>query len=543
MSHKDIAMMKPDLLPVSAGFTRRGALQVGGLAGFAMLMTACAANGPAPTPGAGGGAAKAGGSVVWAINSDPVSLAPFGMTNSSGVLPKNLIYESLINWDDTMGVHPALAESWEVPDEKTYIFHLRKGVKFHGGEDFTAEDVKYSFDSQQTPPPPGSVNLEYPKVAEIEVIDDYTVKFTMSQPDGTVLGYCAALRYSFITPKNMYDKLDPSNQANGTGPFKLEKFVPNDHVALVKNENYWDKGLPYLDAVTLKVLIEMQAVVSGITSGAVDGGFIDADTAKIFAGNKNVNILKKPAVAFRELEWTLKDPSKPWFDARVRQAINYAIDREKIITNVYAGEADYSSKIPPSYGDWAIPNAELKSNYEKFDVAKAKALMKEAGYEDGFAITAQTIAAVEYPALAQVIAEQLKVINIDVTVQPLEIGIFAKNNSDGSFDWQITGRGMRGDPSGYFSDFDPVTSTYKAWFEGGWSNDEMTSLISQGLGEPDADKRHEIYLKMQEIALTEWPTVPLVAPMQFQAARARVQDMPVDIGSSMRYLRSAWVSE
>lgn len=523
--------------------TRRSALQIGGLAGLAMLMTACTPGGAKTSPAAtAAGKPRAGGSVVWAIDSDPASLAPFGMTNTSGQYPKNLIYESLVTWDSNLKVLPALATSWEVPDEKTYVFHLRKGVKFHGGSDFTADDVKYSFDSQKTPPPPGVTNLQYPKIAEVQVVDPYTVKFIMSQADGTVLGYCAWLAYSYICPKGMYEKLDPSHQADGTGPFKLDKYVPNDQVALVKNDAYWDKKLPYLDKVTLKVLTDMQAVVSGVTSGAVDGGFLNADSARILASNKNVTIVERPNVAFRELEWTVK-PGKPWADVRVRQAINYAIDRDTIIKNVYAGKATYTSKIPPSYGDWAIPIKELQSNYEKYDLAKAKALMKEAGFESGFSVTAQALSSPnDYVKVAQVVAEQLKKINIDVTVQPLEIGVFGANNGTGNFEWQFTGRGMRGDPSGYFTDYDPATSTYKAWFAGGYKNDELTALISQGLGESDPAKRHAIYTKMQQIVLKEWGTVPLVAPAQFQAERTRVHDMPLSIDGTMRYLRQAWVS-
>jgi peptide/nickel transport system substrate-binding protein len=464
------------------------------------------------------------------------------MVNLSGMWVKNLIYESLVTWDEDLKVIPALAESWEVPNDTTYIFHLRKGVKFHGGEDLTAEDVKYSFDSQKSPPPPGTANNFYPKIKSVEIIDPMTVKLVMGQPDGTVLGYCALLQYSYICPKGMYEKINPSSQANGTGPFKLDQYVPNDHVALSKNHSYWNSALPHLDTVTLKVLGDMQSVVTGVTSGAIDGGFVDADSARILGSNKNITLQKKTTTAFRELEFTLHGKNEPWADVRVRQAINLAIDRSKIIKNVYAGEAQLSSKIPPSYGDWGISVAELAANYERFDVDKARALMKEAGLTSGFSVTAQTLNTPDIVQVAEVVAEQLKAINIQVSVQPLEIGVFAKNNAAGNFDWQFTSRGMRGDPSQYLSDFDPATSTFKAWFAGGYDNKELTALIAQGLAETDTAKRHEIYRRAQQIVLTEWPLIPLVAPMQFQAVRNRVQGMALDVGGSVRFLPQAWVS-
>jgi ABC-type transport system substrate-binding protein len=286
----------------------------------------------------------------------------------------------------------------------------------------------------------------------------------------------------------------------------------------------------------------MQSVVTGVTSGAIDGGFVDADSARILGSNKNITLQKKTTTAFRELEFTLHGKNEPWADVRVRQAINLAIDRSKIIKNVYAGEAQLSSKIPPSYGDWGISVAELAANYERFDVDKARALMKEAGLTSGFSVTAQTLNTPDIVQVAEVVAEQLKAINIQVSVQPLEIGVFAKNNAAGNFDWQFTSRGMRGDPSQYLSDFDPATSTFKAWFAGGYDNKELTALIAQGLAETDTAKRHEIYRRAQQIVLTEWPLIPLVAPMQFQAVRNRVQGMALDVGGSVRFLPQAWVS-
>jgi peptide/nickel transport system substrate-binding protein len=247
--------------------------------------------------------------------------------------------------------------------------------------------------------------------------------------------------------------------------------------------------------------------------------------------------------AFREIHFTIHGDGKPWDDVRVRQAINFATDRQKIIDNVYAGAASFSSKIPAHFGDWPIPEDELKSNYEKYDLAKAKQLMKDAGYENGFKVTLTALSnPQDYVLVAQVLKEQLKLINIDVTVQPQELGTFGTNDGKGNFEWDATGRGMRGDPSGYFADFDPAGSIDKAWFSGGYNNDTMTSLISQGLAETDPVKRKQIYTQLQQIVLTEWPTMPLVVITKFEAVGKHVNGMNVTADDTYRTLAEVWLS-
>jgi peptide/nickel transport system substrate-binding protein len=511
-------------------------------AAAAPTVAPAAAQSTAAQSGAAAGSPRQGGTLVWAMTSDPVTLAPFGVTNTSAYEPGNLCYESLVRWDRNLAVQPALAESWETPDKQTYIFHLRQGVKFHSGKEFDSQDVVYSFNSQKTPPPPGTVNTFYPKIGSVEALDKYTVKLNMSQPDGSVIGYLAWNIYSHMAPDGLYDRTDPRSTADGTGPYKITEFVPNDHVTLVRNMNYWQSGAPYLDGITFKVMTDQQARVAALRSGAIDGTTISADIIPTLSNDPNLSVLKNLTAGFREMQMTIKGQGKPWEDARVRQAISAAIDRQVIIDNVYAGDAVFTSKIPASYGDWPIAEAELRSKWEKFDLDMAKQLMSQAGVS-GFDVTLQAIANPnDYVQIAEIIKSQLAKININVTVQPLEIGTFAQNNSAGTFEWAQTGRGMRGDPSGYFADFDPTGSTYKAWFAGGWTNDEMTKLVNDALGNPDQTARHAQYRRMQEIALTEWPTMPIVDPTIYQVVRTRVQNMYVSIDGTEKGLAETWVT-
>jgi peptide/nickel transport system substrate-binding protein len=543
------------------GLLLRTATTAGGWLGAAWLLQACAPApaaapaGPAPTvapavastsaPAAAAAtpAPQKGGTLIWGVSSDPVTLAPFGVTNTSSSEPKNLAYESLVRWDRDLNVLPALAEKWETPDPKTYIFHLRQGVKFHSGKEFDSGDVVYSLNNQKTPPPPGNVNAFYPKIDTVEAVDKYTVKLNMSQPDGTVLGYSAWNIYSHMVPAGLYENSDPRNTANGTGPYKITEFVPNDHVTLVRHTDYWRAGFPYLDGITLKVITDQQARLAALRSGAIDGASISADVIPTLSNDPNLKVLKTLTAGFRELQMTIKGQGKPWENVKVRQAVSAAIDRQEILDKVYAGDGKFTSKIPATYGDWPIPDADLHSKWEKYDLDAAKKLMADAGFAAGFAVTLQAIANPnDYVQISEIIKAQLAKININVTVEPQEIGTFGANNSAGTFEWASTGRGMRGDPSGYFADFDPAGSTYKAWFQGGYTNDELTKLISDALGNPDQAARHTQYRRMQEIVLTEWPTIPTVDPTLYQVVRSRVQNMYVSIDGTEKGLTETWVT-
>jgi peptide/nickel transport system substrate-binding protein len=487
-------------------------------------------------------APKRGGKVTWGMTSDPTSVIPFGAVAGSNFEITSLVYESLLRWDRRLNVQPSLAESWQIPDDKTYIFKLRKGVKFHSGKELDADDVKYSLELQKTPPPPGAVTSFYPKIASVTAVDKYTVRVNMNEPDATMLGYLAWGRYAWIIPKGLYDRADLRTHADGTGPFKLEEYIPNDHTRLTRFKDYWRTLLPYLDEITMKVLLDEQARVAGLRSGAIDGTQLSADSATSLAGDASLQVLKGFTAVFREVEFAIKGDGKPWNNVKVRQAVSAAINRQQIIEKVYGGDAVYTSKIPHGYGPWPLSQDALKLKWERYDVPKAKRLMAEAGFANGFSVTLQSIAhPTDYTQNAEVIKEQLKLININVTVQPLELGTFARNNGRGEFEWQSTGRGMRGDPSGFFADFDPSGAIYKAWYQGGYNNQELTDLYFQGLHTPDQAKRLQIYRRLQEIVLTEWPAMPLVNPMYYFVVRKRLHGMYVGYESTERGLIEAWV--
>jgi peptide/nickel transport system substrate-binding protein len=503
------------------GLIQRAAALGIGTAGIATLLKVM--------PDEASAQSAATGSVTWAINSDPGNLIPFGGVSGANMWGKEHIYESLLEWDKDLMIQPALAESWEAaPDATSYKFKLREGVTFHDGTPFTAKDVKYSIEMAQNPPPPGATNAFLANVAEVVVIDDFNVEFKMSKPDPTILGVLAWARYSSITPEGIVDKINILSEAIGTGPFKLVSFTPNDSVVYTANENYWKAGVPCIKDLTIKVLTDEQSSVSSLRAGEIDGATFSADVASTLEGDEEIEVLEGLFSAPRVIQFNTTKAEYPWRDVRVRQAINKVMDRELIKENVYAGKAVVTGAIPPGYGDWFIPEEELLSNFYAQDIDGAKALMAEAGYADGFKVVLQAISAPrEFTQIAEIMKEALKEINIDVEVQPLEIGTFADNVGSGNYEWCSTGRGMRGDPSGFVIDFRSGTANNVKWFGDGYLNEELDAAYDEALATTDDAKRHELYRRIQEIIATDVAHLYTVQPYKFQATRKRLTGMYV----------------
>jgi peptide/nickel transport system substrate-binding protein len=438
------------------------------------------------------------------------------------------MYNSLLEWDRELKGQPALAESWQAVDDRTYVYKLRQGVKFHDGSEMTADDVKASLDLLRNPPPPGQAFSFYPKIASVDATDKYTVTIRLTEPDPALVGYTTWTRYSNIMPRGMYDRVNILTGGIGTGPYRLAEFVPDDHAVLTRHADYWNAGLPYIDQIDIKVLGDEQARVAGLRSGAVDVvADVSPDVVKTLRNDSNLTVLTGLQARYLEIQFTTKSPDrKPWHDIRVRQAINFAINRQDVADKVYGGEAEVSSIMPTGYGDWPLPVAELRDNYLRFDPDKARALMADAGLADGFAVTCQSFALPrDYTQAAEVVREHLKAIKIDLTVQPTEPGTFAKNNGEGNFDMQLTGRGFRHDPSGYVNEFNPASAIFPKWFGSGWKNDELMTILNAGLQTPDVAKRHELYTQAQRILLTELVHIPIVQPTAYMVVTGRLKNM------------------
>jgi ABC-type transport system substrate-binding protein len=534
-------------------FDRRDLLKKGGALGAGALVA-----------GSLGGTAKAareivarhsatprrGGRITWALEQDPGHIAPFGAILTIGYTAVEPMYESLLAWDKNLNVIPSLATDYTVRNNKTIDFTIRPGVKVSNGQPVTAADAKYSFDLQLHPPLPGSVSVlgQVPAIAGTEVLSANKLRMHLTEPDARVYGYLAWARYSSIVPNGMYKELNAATQGIGTGPYKLDgSYVPNDHVNYVRNPNYWRKGQPYLDAISYKIITDEQARIAALRAGAIDGATLSVDSANSLRNVKGLKVLSGLTAAFRELQFTIKaGENKPWADRRVRQAINLAINRQELIDKVYNKNGQVTGHVAAGYGPWVIPRAELQSKWEKVDLPKAKQLMAAAGYAKGFSVNLSTFSTpLDFPALAALIQNQLKAINISVNIVAQDPATFAANNGKGSFDWDLTARGMRGDVDGYVAEFNPSgaqgKTVYETWFSG-YKNVEMWRLVGNGRITLDEKKRLPMYQKLNRLLMTELIEVPLISVSKYQVVNAKLQDMYVAFTDFNTGLKTAWLS-
>ena len=525
-------MNRRDLL-VKAGVIGAGAVAAGSVAG-----TATAARKRV------GATPRKGGKITFALEQDPVHIAPFGAILTSNHWGKEPMYESLIEWDAKLNQRPALAESWKVVDPRTVDFTLRRGVRFHNGKEVTAADVKYSVEGWLNPPLPGSVTTvnQVPSIDSAEVRSKYVVRIKLKKPDARLFGFLAWTRYSAIVPEGMYQQVNAGREGIGTGPFRLTSFTPGQGTEYVAYANYRKKGQPYLNQLSLPTMPDEQARIAALRAGAIDGATLSADGARTFQGNNNFTVLRGLTAAFRELQMTQKaGENKPWHDVRVRQAVNFAINRQQIIDRVYNGFGEYSGHVPPGYGPWPLTRAELRNTYEKYNLARARQLMRQAGFANGFEVTMSTFSTpLDFGQVAAVIKAQLNQIGITVNIKAEEPGTFAANNGAGRFDWDLTARGMRGDVDGYTSEFNPANAIYKVWYPE-YKNVKMWRLVGNGFITLDEKKRLAMYKELQKVLLTELLQVPLVSVSKFQVVRKRVKNMYVAFSDFNTGLKTAWV--
>lgn len=511
--------------------TRRRALKSMGALGVLGLAAACAPvtapaspaatavpAGATPVPALTRTAAaeliKRGGTFNLGEPADPVSFDPHNRTNASATVLQRMVYQCFTRQNPrTMGVEASLATKWEYTTPTELVWTLREGVLFHNGKPFTAEDAKWNVDRALDPATANPFASWYAAVAKTEVVSPLVLKMTLNKADPLLPGKFAAMRVVGFAPAGS-DPKELATKPIGTGPFKLVEWVQNDHCTFERFADYWEKGadgkpLPYVDTLNVKFAPQEDTRIAALRAGQMDLAIISADGAKRLANDPNLNIIKGAHGVFTVIKMNKR--FKPFTDVRVRRALDLALNKQEIIDKALGGSGILTGPIVPGWDDYGIPSDQLPY---KQDIEQAKKLMAEAGYPDGFEVTAVSLPeghqANFYPSIATA-AEQWQQIGVKVNIEQLELGAWLEKNNKLDYDMLIGNRGFRGDP------IDVLKPHYHK--DGndnpiGYSDPQVQAWIEQAEVEPDREKRRDLYLQIQNKVLEDVPWIFLWAVVE-----------------------------
>jgi ABC-type transport system substrate-binding protein len=485
--------------------------------------------------------ARYGGNLVYGSVTEVASLDPHVYQGTAWKTINLCLYNSLLGLDQKGQPAPALAESWETPDAKTIVFKLRKGVKFHKGQDFTARDVKYSLERILDPATGATLRSNLVGL-KITIVDDYTVKVEKDMPDVTLLSVLAMGETAIVSEKWM--KTDPNVkiEANGTGPFVLVENEPKVRVVVKRNKNYFESGLPYLDRIEFRMIKDGEARVNALKTGAVD--IIDT------VPWKDIDILKAQRDIVVDVEdgefmnlW-INTSKKPLDNPKVRQAISYAIDRQAISEAAFFGYGSPLYGPPTVAGAWYY-NEDLADTFSH-NPAKAGELLAEAGHADGFELELLTYHGLQiYTVTAQIVQANLKEVGIDVKIKLSEWAAVVENKNKGTYDFLIYGVTIKSPDPDVYSYYFGSESTY--WAKPvGFADPKIERLLEQGRGTTDMQARNEIYRELEQRVLELTPWVHINWRANCHAYKDKVEGY-IHLGGALAEsypsLKYTWVSK
>ncbi len=515
----------------TATVRRRDALRLA-LAGAALAI--------APfTHAQSGGTPKRGGTLTIGADADPIGLDPTTVTAYSSYDFTALLYTGLLRWNAEMKVEPDLATGYITPDETTYIFRLRQGVKFHNGQPFSAEDVKYTFDRILDPATASpSLNL-FSAIKAVTVVDTYTVKFELKTPSATFLSYLATNPNGSIVPKGVADlKTKPV----GTGPFVFESYEPNQQFTLKANPDYYEAGQPYLATVVFKFFKDQGSLASAIRSKAIDMTWFKDPKVSAQIVKTTRDLVSAPGKTSRTFPVWMNVKTKPFDDVRVRRALSLASNRQACLQTVLGSTGGkVGAMIPESQVggyDGVSPMP-----YYKHDVAAAKKLLAEAGHPNGIDLGDYIVVAANALDVqcAQVLQQQWAAAGIKVNLKPMETAPLLSMWLKGEFGILSVALSWSPDPDAIVSRLTSVHSHGKAM---GMDDAQLDKMVVDARAILDYGKRAAAYQQIQKhIAEQAYVLQIYQYPLRWEAWRGYVKGY-VPLAANIRtFVRTTWMNE
>lgn len=460
--------------------------------------------------------AHAARDVVFAVASTFTTTDPYDANDTLSQAMAKSFYEGLFGFDKDMKLIPVLAESYTASnDGLTYTIKLKQGIKFQDGTDFNAEAVKVNFDRVTDPANKLKRYGLYSIIAKTEAVDDYTARITLKEPFSAFINDLAHPSGVMISPAALkqWGSKDIAFHPVGTGPFKFVEWKATDYLKVAKNENYWRKGYPKVDTITWKPVVDNNSRAALMQTGEAQFTFpVPYELADVLKGKPDLVLVAAPSIVLRYL--SMNTQQKPFDNLKVRQAIAYAINKEALAKVAFSGYAVPADGVIPDAVEYSV-----KLGPWPYDLAKAKKLMVEAGYPDGF--ETELWSAYNYSTaqkVSQFLQQQLQQIGIKTKITLLEAGQRVEkveswpdpksapvrlyyvgwSSSTGEADWAL--RPL------LFGGSWPPTLFNTAYYR----NDKVDADIKGALATTDKAQKAKLYRDAQQTIWNDAPWAPLV---------------------------------
>jgi glutathione transport system substrate-binding protein len=481
----------------------------------------------------GAGSALAARDVVLAIGNQPETLDPYNTNATLTTAVTKSFYQGLFEFDKDLKLQNVLAESYVASkDGLVYTFKLREGVKFHDGTDFNAEAVKVSLDRVTNADNKLARYNQFNRISKIEVLAPYSVRITLKEPFGPFINSLAHPSAAMISPAALkkFGNKDIAFNPVGTGPFTLVEWKQTDFIKAKKFGGYWKKGYPKVDNLTWKPVMENNTRAAMLQTGESDFAFpVPYEQAAELEKNAKLKLVTRPSIITRYISFNVLQ--KPFDNPKVRQAINYAINKEALVKVAFNGYAFPAEGIVPQGVMYAHKMAPWP-----YDLVKARQLLKEAGYANGFeSVLWGGYANTTTQKTIQFVQQQLAQVGIKITVQALEIGQRTEwvqsaadpqtakvrmyyagwSSSTGEADWALR----------------PLFAT-EAWppklnNTAYYSNKTVDEAIAKALKSVDEKEKAELYRQAQEQIMNDAPWAPLITEKILFATSKRLSGVYV----------------
>ncbi|MEF9983372.1 MAG: ABC transporter substrate-binding protein [Oscillospiraceae bacterium] len=448
---------------------------------------------------------KTGGKQIIRIAqaSDVLSFDPHKINDFNTSTALRHIYSTLVKLTPDNQIVGDLAESWKNIDEKTIEFKLRPNVKFHNGETLKAEDVKFSIEREMAS---SAARHMVKDVESMEVVDDLTVIMHLKKPSAPIF---ASLTYALsgILCKSHVEALEASGKTiddkpNGTGQYKFGSYKSGDQTVLVKYDDYFGEKAAN-DQLVLKIIPDGAARTIALETGDVDivndVNFVDVNR---IIENDKLDLINYPSTGFEHV--LINNQKKPFDNVKVRQALNHAVERASIIKVAANGQAVAADSYISS---GAMGYSKNVTVYD-YDIAKAKALLAEAGYPDGFEASILVFTD-QRNRTAQVLQASFGEIGIKLSIESMEKGAFYEKTNVGDYDMAILGWTADADPSEIFDGMWHSAALGETGNRQRYINPEVDKLLEEASAEMDMAKRLVTYEKIQQIITADAGVIPI----------------------------------